>query len=50
VIAKFKVGGNRTAEERARIAQRLERRREPMDLSARELLLHREQPKGRLLR
>jgi transcriptional regulator len=51
VIAKFKVGGNRTAEERAGIAQRLERRREPMDLSARELLLRRgEQPQGWLLR
>jgi transcriptional regulator len=50
VIAKFKVGGNRTAEERARIAQRLERRREPMDLSTRELMRRGEQAKGPLLR
>ena len=43
VIAKFKVGGNKTAADRARIARRLERRRGPMDLSARELLLRREE-------
>ncbi|MEO5878024.1 MAG: FMN-binding negative transcriptional regulator [Streptosporangiaceae bacterium] len=41
VVAKFKVGGNRSPETRDRIADRLDRRRGPLDLSAREIMLRR---------